>query len=101
MKGMEFCINFCYLYTIFKVKMYKICYNIRVIWRVGRAVYGAGFENLWAQVLRGSNPLPSALFTLCNSRLPFGLKNRVWRRRKWTFNLVIYYEYGNKENFSE
>ncbi len=30
-------------------------------WRVGRVVYGARLESVWAKVRRGSNPLPSAL----------------------------------------
>jgi hypothetical protein len=29
-------------------------------WRVGRVVYGARLESVWAKVRRGSNPLPSA-----------------------------------------
>ena len=29
-------------------------------WRVGRVVYGACLESVWAKVRRGSNPLPSA-----------------------------------------
>ena len=31
-------------------------------WRVGRVVYGACLESVWAKARRGSNPLPSALF---------------------------------------
>ncbi len=33
-------------------------------WRVGRVVYGASFENWWAKVLMGSNPIPSAKILL-------------------------------------
>ena len=35
-------------------------------WRVGRVVYGAGFENQCPQGLTGSNPVPSAVGKLYN-----------------------------------
>ena len=50
--------------------------------RVGRAVYGASLENLWAQALKGSNPLPSAvnmLIKLYLTALPVFLAiDMVW-----------------------
>ena len=32
----------------------------RTLWRVGRVVYGAGFENQCSKGRTGSNPVPSA-----------------------------------------